>query len=306
MSGGSQRRYGIVSPVRNEAEYIRRTLESVVAQTEPPATWVIVDDGSKDDTASIIEEFARDHDFIHVMSLGDNDAGDSPDRLMWAAEAIAFNIGLRELEMESLDFVVKLDGDLAFDREYFASLLDEFERDPSLGLAGGYCYQVHEDKRVIEWNPESHVRGPTKMYRMACFTEIGGIDPVYAWDALDELKAQMAGWRTRSFDLVVDHLKPTGATGGLLRSGARMGKGAYLLGYHPLFVLARSARLSLSRPWILGGLAFAVGYLRAALERPERIADADTIRYLRQQQTQRLRQLGNMVEIRSLIGKGRR
>lgn len=303
MTRGACRRYAIISPVRNEAQLIRRTLESVVGQTEPPLTWVVVDDGSTDETASIVREFAEHTDFIHLVSLGDNDEGDPDDRLIWAAEAIAFNMGLRHVDLEGIDFIVKLDGDLAFGPDYFSSLMDEFEADPILGIAGGYCYQVHNGRRIREWNPESHVRGPTKMYRTACFRQIGGIEPVYAWDALDELKAQMAGWRTRSFDLVVDHLKATGTVGGLLRARVRMGKGAYLLGYHPLFLLARSARLSLARPYVLGGFAFLAGYARASIDKPSRIADRETVAYLQRQQMQRLRKLGDMAEIKSLLGR---
>jgi hypothetical protein len=170
-------------------------------------------------------------------------------------------------------------------------------------MAGGYCYQVENGTRRLEWNPASHVRGPTKMYRVACFRDIGGIEPVYAWDALDEIKAQMAGWRTGSFDLVVDHLKPTGTVGGLLGARERMGTGAYLLGYHPLFLLARAARLALARPYVLGGFAFLVGYVKAAIARPPRIADEQTVAYLRSQQMQRLRNLGRTGEVRSLLGK---
>lgn len=306
MTGGSHRRYAIVSPVRNEARLIRRTLESVTMQSEPPARWIIVDDGSTDDTPAIVREYAEKHAFIHLLVVADNDAGDSSDRLLWAAEAIAFNVGLKEIDLDEVDFVVKLDGDLAFSSDYFATLLDEFDEDQSLGIAGGYCYQVHGDKRSLEWNPKSHVRGPTKMYRVECFRAIGGIEPVYAWDALDEIKAQMAGWRTGSFDLVVDHLKPTGSAGGLLRAGVRMGKGAYLLGYHPLFVLARGSRLALGRPYVIGGIAFVLGWVAGALQRLPRIVDGPTMEYLRRQQIGRLKGLGDMVEVRSLLGRGER
>lgn len=304
--GDTRRRYAVISPVRNEAALIRRTLESVLGQTETPAVWVIVDDGSTDETAAIVNEFAEKADFIQLLSLTSNDKGDPNDRLKWAAEAIAFNVGLQEIDMDSVDYIVKLDGDLAFAPEYFASLLDEFENDESLGMAGGYCYQIQGGTRRIEWNPATHVRGPTKMYRKACFVDIGGIEPVYAWDALDELKAQMAGWRTRSFDyLVVDHLKATGTVGGLLGARVRMGHGAYLLGYHPLFLLARAGRLSLAKPYVLGGFAFLLGYSKAAVEKPERVVDHATMGYLRHQQLGRLRGLSDAVEVKSLLGRAR-
>jgi glycosyltransferase involved in cell wall biosynthesis len=306
LTGGSSRRYAIVSPIRNEARFIRRTLESVVSQTERPGEWVIVDDGSTDETPDIVREFAEKYDFITVRSADDNDRGDPQDRLLWAAEALAFNVGLRLIDLNDYDFVVKLDGDLAFDANYFSALLDEFEADPGLGIAGGYCYQVEGGRRQIEWNPKTHVRGPTKMYRRACFEDIGGIEPVYAWDALDEIKAQMAGWHTRSFDLVVEHLKATGSVGGLLKAGVRMGWGSYLLGYHPLFVLARGARLALGRPRVVGGIAFVFGWLKGVWRRPPRVVDDATMKFLRAQQMRRLRGLKDMGEIKSLLGGGSR
>lgn len=300
------RRYAIISPVRNEAAFIRRTLESVVAQTEHPVIWVIVDDGSTDGTADIISEFAEKWPFIRVVPLADNNAGSPDDRLLWAAEAIAFREGLCEVGLDGIDFVVKLDGDLAFGPEYFSALMDEFGRDPSLGMAGGYCYQVRDGRRVLEGNPASHVRGPTKMYRVACYRDIGGIEPVYGWDALDELKAQMRGWTTRSFDYPVDHLKPTGTVGGLLHARVRGGRGAYLLGYHPLFLLARCARLACVRPYGIGGVAFLAGFMAEAAAGSPRVADPATVDYLRHQQLGRLHGPGTISGIRSVLGRGAR
>ncbi len=304
MADRFRRRYALVTPARNESAYIRRTLESVTSQTEPPVLWVIVDDGSTDDTAAIVTEFAEKYPYIRLLSLTNSDK-DEPDRLLWAAEVVAFNAGLAEVDLDDVDCIVKLDGDLAFGPEYFASLLDEFEADPQLGMAGGYLYEIAPDgRRILEWNPRTHVRGPTKMFRVECFRAIGGIEPVYAWDALDELKAQMRGWRTGSFDLVVDHLKATGTVGGLMRARVRQGIGAYLLGYHPLFLLARAVRLGMAPPYVIGGFAFLWGYVESLVSRPERIADAETMDYLRRQQMGRLRVLFSGGEAASLLGKG--
>ena len=50
------RRYLLVSPCRDEAQYLRRTLDSVALQSVTPALWLVVDDGSIDETAAILEE----------------------------------------------------------------------------------------------------------------------------------------------------------------------------------------------------------------------------------------------------------
>lgn len=304
MSAPLGRRYAIVSPVRNEARFIGETLESVTNQTEPPVAWIIVDDGSTNTTADLVERCRARAGFIRLLRVEDNNHGAPVDRLKWAAEARAFNRGLREVDLNSVDYIVKLDGDLRFGPEYFAQLMDEFERGDGLGIAGSHCFEIRNGRRLLEWVPDSHVRGATKMYRVDCFADIGGIEPVYGWDTLDEIKAQMVGWRTRSFHLGLDHLKPTGSVGGLMRGQARMGMGAYLLGYHPLFILARSARMSLSRPYVLSGFAFLGGYLGAAVRRTPRVADAETVRYLRAQQMERLRNVGDLREIRSMFGRG--
>jgi poly-beta-1,6-N-acetyl-D-glucosamine synthase len=302
MAEGLHRRYAIISPVRDEAEFIRQTLESVVEQVELPAIWLIVDDGSTDGTASLVREFAQDAPFIRLVSLDNNNRGTAKDRLLWAAEAIAFNVGLRDVALDEFDFIVKLDGDLAFGPDYFASLLDEFERDETLGIAGGQFFMVHGGKTILEWNPENHVRGATKIYRTACFRDIRGIESVYAWDTLDELRAQMAGWTTRSFGYPVQHLRPTSSRSGQLRGIARGGLGAYLLGYHPLFVFARAVREAMTVPFVIGGMAFLGGYLKASIQRPPRVVDRETIVFLRRQQLERLRSLGDMSEIKSIFG----
>lgn len=297
--------YAVVTPVRNEVDVLQRTIDSMAEQTEQPRIWLVVDDGSSDGTAQLVEDASSRVPFLRLLRLEESGRDQDRDRLKWAAEAIAFNAGLGTLDLDLIDFVVKLDGDLAFGPEFFASLFLEFDADPSLGIAGGTLYDLIGEKRVLEWVPEAHVRGATKVYRKECFAEIGGIEPVYGWDTLDELRAQMAGWRTRSFASPADHLRPTGSRGGSLRGIARMGRGAYLLGYHPAFLVARSVRLMTARPYIVGGLSLLAGYVGACVERPKRSASAETIAYLRSQQMDRLKGLGDMVELRSLLGRDR-
>lgn len=80
-----------------------------------------------------------------------------------------------------------------------------------------------------------------------------------------------------------------------------MGRGAYLLGYHPLFLTARTVRLALAPPFVLGGLAFLGGYLRAVAAHEPRVADDQTVAYLRAQQIGRLRRAFDAAQARSLF-----
>src|SRR5262249_28737618 len=65
------RRYALITPCRDEAAFARRTLDSVVAQTVLPALWLIVDDGSTDDTPAILAEYAARFDFIRLLRRDD-------------------------------------------------------------------------------------------------------------------------------------------------------------------------------------------------------------------------------------------
>ena len=43
-------KYVLITPARNEDEYIGKTIEAVIAQTIKPEKWVIISDGSTDKT----------------------------------------------------------------------------------------------------------------------------------------------------------------------------------------------------------------------------------------------------------------
>ena len=65
------RKYLLISPCRDEAEYMRQTLDSVINQSIRPAKWVIVDDGSTDSTPQILAEYRAKHDWIEVVTRSD-------------------------------------------------------------------------------------------------------------------------------------------------------------------------------------------------------------------------------------------
>jgi hypothetical protein len=48
------RQYALITAARNEAAFIRLTIESVISQTIRPAKWVIVSDGSTDATNELV------------------------------------------------------------------------------------------------------------------------------------------------------------------------------------------------------------------------------------------------------------
>jgi hypothetical protein len=185
--------------------------------------------------------------------------------------------------------VVKLDGDLSFDEYYFESLLGLFEREPRLGIAGGCVYSMQGGEARLERQPRFHVRGATKMYRRACWEALGGLLRAPGWDTLDEVKAHMKGFTTRSVGSlrVVQH-KPTGSADGSWRNAVKNGRANWVAGYHPLYVTAKCVRRLFQRPYLIGAVGVMSGFVAGGIAKMPRVADPELIDYLRRQQLNRL------------------
>jgi biofilm PGA synthesis N-glycosyltransferase PgaC len=287
----SEHRYAIITPARDEAAYIEQTLHSVTSQTAPPGVWLIVDDGSTDETGEIVRRYVDRYPFMRLVESGGHTVAQGADRLSLGAEIVAFNRGLAELRLADYDFIVKLDADISFEPDYFERLFARFDADPLLGLAGGQLYEEHDGELMADRDPAWHVRGATKVYRRQCFEDIGGLVPLLGWDGVDEAQAHLAGWRSRTFDEPrCVHLRQQGTSGGgIVHGRARLGLASYVLHYHPLWVLVRSLRLGANKPYFLGGIAYVWGYLEGVVRRPARLQDEAAAAYIRQAQMERLR-----------------
>lgn len=277
-------RYVVVSPVRDEGEYIGLTIESMSSQVTLPVQWIIVNDGSSDNTAEIITAAAAKYPWIktvHRPNRGFRKSG--------GGVVEAFDAGLAECDFQNWDFVVKLDGDLTFDREYFRRCFECFQRDPRLGIAGGAIHHAVAGRLVLEECPRFHVRGASKIYRRECWDGLGGLVTAPGWDTIDEVKAQMLGWRTETLqDLVLIHHRFTGAADGSWRNWVKNGRGSYISGYHPLFMAAKCIRRIVRKPVLVSSAALAYGYCAAWLSGERQVEDRALIRYVRAEQLKRL------------------
>jgi poly-beta-1,6-N-acetyl-D-glucosamine synthase len=280
----SRLRYVVITPVRNEEEYLEGTIRSVISQTFRPTEWVIVDDGSTDRTGEIIDKYAGQYDWIralHRKNRGFRKAG--------GGVVEAFNDGYKLLGCRDWDFVVKLDGDLSFEPDYFERINARFSAEPKLGIAGGTLYCVSNGQKEIEHNPRFHVRGPTKVYRRECWEQIGGLWTAPGWDTVDEAKANMLGWKTMSIpDVYAVHNRPTGAADGMWYDSVKHGRIWYAVGYHPLFILASCLYRSVHKPYMVRSVGGLYGFMHAYLTGVPRVNDSALIRFIRSEQTKRL------------------
>jgi glycosyltransferase involved in cell wall biosynthesis len=287
--------YALITPARNEARFIARTIESVIAQTRLPRKWVIVSDGSTDGTDAIVKAYADEHSWIELVRR--------PEHLErhFAAKVQAFNTGRKALPERGYDILGNLDADITCERDYFAFLLDRFAEDERLGVAGTPFVEGdhHYDYRFV--NIE-HVSGACQLFRRECFEEIGGYVPVAGGgiDWIAVTTARMKGWKTRTFlGKVCHHHRPIGtAAAGTFRALYRLGHKDYFLGGHPLWQVCRTGFQMFRRPYVVGGLLLLAGYLSALVRRIPRPVSPELLRFHRREQLQRLRRIVLRVGVR--------
>lgn len=281
------RRCLIVSPVRNEAEYLQRTIDSMVAQTVLPAKWLIVDDGSTDATPDIVERAAETHGWISLYRRPDRGV-----RRVGGGVVDAFNDGLAQADLDDFDYVCKLDGDLELPPHYFELLYERFEANPRLGTASGKSWIFVGDRLVWERSSDEMSQGQTKLFRVSCFREIGGFVSEVMWDGIDCHRCRMLGWEAASYrdpELRFIHLRPMGSSfRSIYRGRLRWGYGQYFMGTHPLYLGAIVAYRMFERPWVAGGLLIGAGYLNAWIRRKPRYDDPAFRRHLRKWQRAKL------------------
>jgi glycosyltransferase involved in cell wall biosynthesis len=283
-------KYVLITPARNEEKHIKGTIESVVAQTVLPERWAIVDDGSTDRTAEIVRDFASQYPWIELVSR--------PQRAnrSFAGKVYAFNAGLERLRSLKFDILGNLDSDVSFEPDYLAFLLQKFEKDSRLGVAGTPFVEHGYDSGKDSFEGENHVAGACQLFRYECFQDVGGFIPNHAGgvDWIAVTTARMKGWTTRSFpEKRILHHRPIGtAQRGEISAMYAYGQKDYYLGGSPVWQIFRAGYRMTKKPVILGGIALLLGYCSAAIRRMKRPVTHELMRFHRQEQ---MKKLGNIL-----------
>jgi biofilm PGA synthesis N-glycosyltransferase PgaC len=277
-------RYLAITPARDEERLLPGLIRSMAAQKYQPTRWIIIDDGSADSTPEIVDQAAARYPWIEVHHLERNrpraPGGESVVPRFLSPEALV-----------QYEFILRLDADLTFEPDFMELLLAEFDQDPALGIAGPVLHEERQGRWREICVPAFHTRGAAKAYSRQCFAAIGGLDAGLGWDTVDEARAMMLGFRTRSFRHIrAYHLRPQGAAGGVWSARLAAGRAAYLVGYSPLFMTSRAVRNFIGWPPVLGGVLMLAGFVEGYLRRWPRAASAspDLVRFLRRQQVRRL------------------
>ena len=290
---GAQLTYAVITPARNEADDLPRLAGSLTEQTVLPRSWIIVDDGSTDETRDLASGLAASHDWTVLV-----ETSASPSTQRGGKVVRAFLTGLAALPSEP-DVVIKVDADVSFPSDYFERLLAAFARDDRLGMASGSGYELKNGVWRERHMTAGSLWGAARAYRWACLQDVLPLEERMGWDGIDALKANLHGWETRLLsDLSFRHHRIEGERDGRrIGSWATQGRGAHYMGYRPLYLVLRSLNYSRGEG---AALFMIVGYVQAAIARQERCDDELVMATLRRRQ--RLRD----VPTRALEALGRR
>jgi GT2 family glycosyltransferase len=284
----------LVSPVHNEGAHLERVAAGLLAQTHHPDLWLVVDDGSTDSTRAVLETLESRLPFLRVVRTPDLTAH-AEDRNLAGGPDRAFNFGLEQVDWRSFTHIGKLDGDIVLPPDYVQGLLRRFAEDPTLGVAGGAVLELAGSEWKLMRTPPDQVTAPARIYTRECFESIDGMPACMGADVITTMRAQMHGYRTRTFlELPVRHLRAMGSAQGMRRGRMRQGAYQYIVHYSAWWIVLRSFAVALRfRPYGLSGIWFLAGYVKAAFGPLTPVQDPALRTHVRRYERDRLRRVVN-------------
>ena len=271
--------YALITPVCNEEQVLPRLAESIFAQSAPPKQWVIVDTGSTDETPAVLDGLTTKADWITSTSIAEAQVARGGPIVRAFSHALSF--------VRPTDIVVKFDADITAGPTFFEDLLDRFENDEKLGIAGGTIHELERGQWRQQFGTDDFVRGACRAYRWECLQDVLPLEERIGWDGLDLIKARIAGWKSKQFkDLPIFHHRTVGEREkSRARSWYAMGDAMHYMGYRTYYTVVAAI---FNAGHDVHALMSIVGFAAAALRRKPRHPDPRVIAYVRKQQRMRV------------------
>lgn len=283
-------KYILVTAAKNEESYIEMTILSVLKQSILPEEWVIVSDGSTDDTEKIVNKYSSKYEFINLIAVKE------AENRNFAGKVSAIKLAVKSLQSTDYDFIGNLDADISFGPNFYELMMQKFQDNEALGVCGGVRHDVVDGQLIKVRCPRSTVSGASIFFRKRVFNEIGGFLPMPKGgeDTVAGIMARMEGWEVTSFpDVEFLHHRRTGSASekGVL-SSINHGVRDYHIGYHPLYEIAKCIYRLKDRPYVIGALLSLFGYTKSALYREKRITPSDVVQFLKCEQLTKIFRFG--------------
>lgn len=125
----------IITPIYNGAKYVRETIDSVINQTYTNWEMIIVDDGSKDESANIVKEYARKDNRITLLQQAN------------AGSASARNNGIRNAEGQ---YIALLDADDLWEPVFLASQLALMQKTGGIVVHASYKRINEKSEEILQ------------------------------------------------------------------------------------------------------------------------------------------------------------
>lgn len=276
-------KYYVITPAKNEEKFIKFTLDSMVNQLLKPARWIIVDDGSTDNTKQIVEQYQKDHKWIDIVTI-DN----KQEQKLYGSKVIrAFNAGLKLIKDEQYDFIVKLDADLSFPPEYFRDIANAYTANPKLGICGGFIVEKESDF-VTKSSRYPRVQGAVKAVRAQCFKDIDGFMEANGWDGIDLLKAMYLGWEIGNVPIKVIHHRIEGTEYRSMKFFQSNGYTHYMQGNDLFLTFVRGVFMLREKPHVIVSLNYLKGYFEGMFSGQPKYVDKKFAKFIRKYHYKRL------------------
>jgi len=281
------KKYVLITAAKNEQDYIEKTIQSVLHQTILPQKWIIVSDGSTDDTDCIVKKYMEKYEFIELLTRTGDENRNFGSKAMCVMKAYDY------IKNVDFDYVGNVDADISFDSHYYENMLSKFKLNPKLGVVGGTRYDRYPNQFVKIECAKNSVGGPFQLFRKKCFDEIGGYRNLKygGIDAVAETTARMYGWEVKSYsEYIIYHHRITGLanTKHILLTRFKDGTKLYLIGFHPLHILIKYIVRMFNKPIFFGTLFLISGYLWAAIRNYKKPVSNEFVKFLRAEQMDRL------------------
>ena len=270
----SRLKYLIITPSCNEEKLLPNLIQSIVNQTILPCEWIIVDDGSTDNTSNIIKKASLKYRWIRYVR---NEKKDK--RSPGSSVIKAFYKGYENRKINNYDIVIKLDSDLSLPVDYFEKIINKMISDPDIGICGGVCTV---NGKVEGLTNLDHVRGAIKAYRKKCFTSIGGLVQSMGWDTVDEHNARYLGWKVCVIDsLKVEHHRKTNYEFGFFNAAYKNGKMLYTIRMGFILLVINCVKWAFRFPYFLLSFYVFYGFIISFIFNEKKIVSKDLCKFIR-------------------------